>query len=138
MRVWVAVLAAMVATLTPMAGFGQASVKGNALKPDFSQVKSVAVARALADEGKLVKVLAFPSELGGPDVPENIVYITPEAAYAREMIIGTLRRFADKGLIDKLDVRPEYKGDSVVPSRIVINATSSKKGGAFVPTIEVW
>jgi hypothetical protein len=131
-------LAAIAATTAPMAGFSQASAKRTAVKPDFSQVKSVAAAQALADRGKLVRVLAFPAELGGQDVPENVVYITPEAAEARALIIGTLQRFAKQGLIDNLTVTPEYKGDSFVPSRLVINATSSKKAGAFNPTIEVW
>ncbi len=138
MRVWVALLAAIFATLTPMASTGQTSVKGNAVKPDFSQVKSRAAAQALADKGELVRILVFPAELGGQDVPENVVYITPEAAQARELIVGTLRRFADDGLIDNLTVKPQYKGDSVVPSRLVMNATSSKKAGGFNPTIEVW
>ena len=112
--------------------------KRAAMKPDFSAVTSLAVAEALARQGKLVRVLLFPAEFGGEDIRENAVYITPEAAAARELILGTLHRFVAEGLVDKLDVTPDYKGDSFVPSRIVMHATRSKKKGSFEPTIEVW
>jgi hypothetical protein len=105
---------------------------------DFSHVTSQDDAQALAAEGKLARVLLFPAELGGQDVPPNAVYITPEAAEARELIIGSLQRFAAEGLIDKLNVKPEYKGDSFVPSKLVINASHSERDGSFNPTIEVW
>jgi hypothetical protein len=137
MRAGVVILAA-VATLMPVAGFSQAASRGTAMKPDFSHIDSQEAAEALAAQGKLVKILLFPAELGGPDDPENIAYITPEAAEARLLIIGTLRRFADEGLIDNMSVRPEYKGKSIVPSRLVMEASSSKKPGGFNPTIEVW
>ncbi len=112
--------------------------KANAVRPDYSQVTSLAAARALAAEGKLVKILLFPAELGGEDVPENVAYIPPYAAEARQLVIGTLRRFLADGLIDKLEVVPEYRGKSYVPTKLVMHATHSKTPGSIHPTVEIW
>ena len=107
--------------------------------PDYSHVKTLKAAQALAKDGNLTGILLFPAELGGEDVPQNIVYVPPQAAEARTLIIGTLRRFVSEGLIDKLTVTPEYRGNSFIPSRIVFHAIDSHgKHGAFDPTVEVW
>ena len=132
------ILALALMATAPLVARPPPPAKRAAMKPDFSAVTSLAAAEALARQGKLVRVLLFPAEFGGEDIRENAVYITPEAAAARDLILGTLHRFIKEGLIDKMDVTPDYKGDSFVPSRIVMHATHSKKKGSFEPTIEVW
>ena len=106
--------------------------------PDYSAVTSKAAAIRLARKGELVRIRVFPAELGGPSDPENIVYIPPAVEEARQRLIGTLRRFTDQDLIDQLDVRAEYKGESVVPSRLHYTARHSRGGAPFEATIEVW
>ena len=106
--------------------------------PDFSAVTTKAAAARLAREGRLVKIHLFPTELGGPDDPANIGYITPEAADARDRIIGTLRRFADEGLIDRMEVEPDYRGTSHIPTRIRFKAWQSKGGPPIEMVLEVW
>ena len=106
--------------------------------PDFSNVTTKAAARKLVREGKLVEILYFPAEFGGPDEPQNVGYITPEAAQVREMVIEQFDRLVDQDLIDKLDVVPDYKGDSVIPSSITMTASHSDREGAIATTIEVW
>lgn len=106
--------------------------------PDFSDVTTKAAALRLVRQGKLVEILYFPAEFGGPDEPHNVGYITPEAAEVREIAIGTFGRFADDGVIDKLEVVPDYKGDSVVPGSITMTGTRSGKDGSVGTTIEVW
>ncbi len=106
--------------------------------PDFSDVTTKAAARKLVREGRLVEITLFPAELGGEEIAENISYTTPEAAEARAMVIGTLGRFFEEGLIDKLQVIPEYRGESIVPTRIIMNATHSEREGSFGGLIEVW
>nr|WP_206364838.1 hypothetical protein [Sphingomonas populi] len=132
------ILALALMTAAPLAAPAPPPAKRAAMKPDFSTITSLAAAEALARQGKLVRVLLFPAEFGGEDVRENAIYITPEAAAARALILGTLHRFVTEGLVDKLDVTPDYKGDSFVPSRIVMHATHSTKKGGINPTIEVW
>jgi hypothetical protein len=129
--------AAVLVALLPTASTGQSN-HARTVHPDFSAVTSIAAAKALAARGKLVRIYLFPTELGGPDVDENITYVPPEAAAALSLVTGTLQRYVKQGLVDKMDVTPDYKGKSIVPSRIVMNATHSKKPGAFHPTVEIW
>lgn len=106
--------------------------------PDFSAVTSKAAAVRLARTGELVKIRLFPAELGGPSDPHNIVYIPPAVEEARQLLIGTLRRFTQEDLIDNLDVQVDYKGTSIIPSRIRFVATHSRGGKPFEAVVEVW
>jgi hypothetical protein len=108
------------------------------VKLDFSDVTSVEDAKRLEARGELVKILLFPEEFGGEDVPANVVYVPEVTAEIKNMITGTLIRFVEEDLIDNLSVEPEYKGKSVVPSRIVMKATHHTKEGQFIPAIEIW
>lgn len=105
---------------------------------DYSNVDSREKAVELAKQGKLFKVLLFPSEFGGKDIPQNVVYVPEGIPEIKDQITGTLIRFVEEGLIDNLQVNPEYKGNSFVPSKINMNTSHSGKAGEFNPTIEVW
>jgi hypothetical protein len=106
--------------------------------PDFTNYQTLASVRALAADGILVKLLLFPAAFGGEDVPKNVVYVTMEAAAAHAAIIKTLRRMAGEGLVDQLEVKPEWKGASFVPSVIRFHGSHSAKSGSFDPEIVVW
>lgn len=60
--------------------------------PDFGAVTTAAAADGLVREGRLVAIRLFPAELGGPADAPDTGYITPEAARARALLIGTLER----------------------------------------------
>ena len=122
--------------LTPAATAQEVQEVANG--PDFSDVTSKAAAQKLVREGRLVKIRPFPTELGGPKDPHNIVYIPPAVEEVRQLVIGTLRRFTEKDLIDQLDVQVDYKGDSIIPSRIRFIATHSRGGPPFEAAVEVW
>lgn len=105
---------------------------------DFSSVESLAGAGALAARGDLVRVLLFPAEFGGADIAQNVVYITPQAAAQRQLLVGTLRRMVEAGRLDRMNVVPVYKGRSFVPAAITFKAWHSSKDGRFEQTIEIW
>ena len=105
---------------------------------DCSNVDSREKAVALAKEGKLHKILLFPAEFGGEDIPQNTVYVPAGIPEIKDKITGTLLRFTQEGLIDKLQVAPEYKGKSFIPSKINMKTSHSGKPGEFNPTIEIW
>jgi len=107
-------------------------------RPDFSMVTSKAAAQRLVREGRLVRIRLFPAELGGPADPGNLTYIPPAVEEARQLLIGTLQRFTAEDLIDQLDVQAEYKGASIVPSRIHFTAKHSRGGPPFEGVVEVW
>lgn len=105
---------------------------------DFSAVTTRAAARKLVREGRLVEITLFPAELGGPDDPENRAFVTPEAAAARSIAIGTLGRFIEEGVIDRLEIVPDYKGDSLIPSYIAMTGLHSGRPGSITVHIPVW
>lgn len=51
---------------------------------------------------------------------------------------GTLRGMAKKGLIDRMEVETDYKGASIVPSRIRFHAWHSSRAGSFDPAVDIW
>lgn len=105
---------------------------------DFSHVDSREKAIELVQEGKLFKVLLFPAEFGGEDIVQNAVYVPAGIPEIKDKITGTLVRFVQEGLIDNLNVAPEYKGNSFVPSIINMKTSHSGKDGEFNPSIEIW
>ncbi|MEJ2407021.1 MAG: hypothetical protein P8171_22605 [Candidatus Thiodiazotropha sp.] len=105
---------------------------------DYSGVDSREKAVELVKEGKLYKILLFPAEFGGEDIPQNVVFVPAGIPEIKDKITGTLMRFVQEGLIDNLQVNPEYKGNSFVPSKINIKTSHSDKAGEFNPTIEIW
>lgn len=105
---------------------------------DFSHVDSREKTIALVEKGELFKILLFPAEFGGQDIPQNVVFVPAGIPEIKEQITGTLVRFVQDGLIDNLKVEPEYKGKSFVPSKINMHTYHSGKAGQFNPSIEIW
>ncbi len=105
---------------------------------DYSHVDSRDKAEELAKKGELFKILLFPAEFGGQDVPPITVYVPAGIPEIKDQITQTLIRYVQDGLIDNMAVNPEYKGNSFVPSKIVMETSHSGKPGQFNPTIEIW
>lgn len=107
---------------------------------DFTPITTKAAANRLVREGRLVKIHLFPTELGGPAKERsNIVYITPEAAEARDLLIAALESDLDEERIDQLHIEPDYRGTSIIPTRIRFKAWHSQRaGGEFEMVVEVW
>lgn len=125
------------------AGVGQVSVLDRSSvvrieEPDFAQVASLEQAKALEVKGQLTKLLMFPAEFGGEDVAMNVLYVPHRTVRQRTAHIQTLRAWVKEGAIDSLDVRPEYKNTSFVPSRIHMNASHSESGEQRTLTLDVW
>lgn len=105
---------------------------------DFNEVDSLEKAKQLFDKGELHKILLFPREFGGEDIPPNVMYVPKGVPEVKDQITDTLVRFVEEDLIDNLEVNPEYKGKSFIPSRITMKTSHSGKAGEFNPTIEIW
>jgi hypothetical protein len=105
---------------------------------DFSDVTTVDAARRLAALGHLAPARLFPPELGGSDAPGNIVYVPTEVADAMGRTTAAVLQHVGPRYATTVDVVPERKGGSVVPSRIRIRAGLVADANAFSWTIEVW
>ena len=107
-------------------------------KADYSSVVSREAAEEMVREGKLFRILLFPAEFGGEEIAHNIAYVPAGIPEAKDALTGTLIRYFEEGLIDKLSVQPDYRGASLVPTRIRFHASHGDKPGAFDPVIEIW
>lgn len=115
-----------------------ALANGLAQASDYTQVTTLPRAQGLAAQGELVRMQLFPSQFGGQDAESNVVYVPADVSAINDEITETLVRLFRAGLISRLTVTPEYKGDSYVPSRIVFRATHSEKPTVFEPNISIW
>ncbi|MDB5804419.1 MAG: hypothetical protein JWN73_1741 [Betaproteobacteria bacterium] len=107
-------------------------------RPDFSSVTTPAKAAALSDTGKLKRMLLVPVALGGEDADTNAAYVPPAVVVVQERLNETLRRYLSEGRIDNLSVDPEYKGKSLVPTRIRVSARKDGRAGEFTTVIGIW
>ncbi|QJU56921.1 hypothetical protein HL653_03135 [Sphingomonas sp. AP4-R1] len=119
-------------------GVAAAPSGADAVKPDFSAVRSRADAEALVAKGELVPILLFPAEFGGEDRPENRTYVPPFVVEIRARLIGTIGRMLDEGSVNQMTVHMSYHGKSFIPASIQFRAFHSEKGGSFEPVITVW
>jgi hypothetical protein len=103
--------------------------------PDFSSVYSLQKAQELYERGDLEKVYLFPLDAGGQDVPQNIVYLPLGLGEMKNKIDGTISKMAEDGSVSRYSATPEYKGNSFIPSKIVVRAWDP---GDFTATVEVW
>lgn len=47
-------------------------------------------------------------------------------------------KMVQKGAVIQYAARPEYKGNSFIPGKIIIETADLDKPGAFNPTINIW
>ena len=106
--------------------------------PDFVRATTPQAVAALAERGQLVKVYLFPREVGGPDDPMNVAWVPPEALRQAEAVTDEIVTLLEQGKVDSLDVQPDYKGDSRVPSRIRYIATHKTGPAKLDRVVEVW
>jgi hypothetical protein len=89
--------------------------------------------------GELERMLLLPDVFGGDDRPENVVYVPAGFGAIRdETWTNVVIQLAQAGDVDEISVIPEYKGSSLVPTRIRLRAWHSEKSGRLDSTLEVW
>jgi hypothetical protein len=101
---------------------GGESPSGPRSGPDFSGVVTQAQTDELVARGVLEAFWLLPLELGGADVPENVVYVPRGLDDARQSF---LRIVVDAfGSTFGYTAVPDYDGRSRVPTRVRITAAS--------------
>lgn len=111
---------------------------GQSKRTDFSEVIHVEMAQDLVKSGQLVTVHPFPVEFGGVKGPLNTAYIPPSAAEKFEQTIRRLRHLAEEGEIDHLNIEQDYRGASIVPTRLYFIGSLGDQTGIFNLKVDVW
>jgi len=121
-----------------IAPIGPAPRPRRAPSRDFSRVTSIEAAHRLAAQGILHAARLFPPELGGTDHPTNVVYLPGDVAEELGRTAAAVLQQVGRRWASTVDVVPERRGESVVPSRIRIRAGLVSSANALAWTIEVW
>lgn len=110
-----------------------------AMQTDFSHVTSRAKAASLAKHGALVKIRYVPERFGGEDIRENTGYVPPGALNSLEDVYDRISKLVEHKHITGLVVDIDYRGKSVVPSRIVYIGKGGQTGLDTIKfDVEIW
>lgn len=108
------------------------------LARDFARASTPQAVAALAERGQLVQLYLFPLEVGGPEDPMNVAWVTPAALREAEAVTAEIVALLEQGKVDDLNVQPEYKGKSLIPTRIRYIATHKTGPAKLDRMVEVW
>ncbi|MBQ3394212.1 MAG: hypothetical protein IJG64_03565 [Oscillospiraceae bacterium] len=103
----------------------------------FEAVDSPDKARLMNREGVLERMYLMPLEFGGEDSARNYVLVPRGVNALKEEIDGMIADLVEQGEITGYKASLEYKGKSVVPSKVIIHATKEGKE-RFTETINIW
>lgn len=104
---------------------------------DFSNIVSLNSAEKACHDGRLVKTLLLPAEIGGLERPENVIFVPPHALLIKNQFTAKLISAIQVGMIE-IVVTPEYRGASLVPTKIFISASRPKEKAGYSIDIEIW
>jgi hypothetical protein len=107
-------------------------------RADFARLTTLESVEQWRRQGKLARVLLLPAVFGGMDAEANAAYVPPEVLPVQQRLLATLERYRSEGRIDTLTVLPEYKGRSLIPARIRVQAGKEGRVGAFTTVIGIW
>jgi hypothetical protein len=103
---------------------------------DLEAIDSIQKAEALYRTGALERLFMRPLELGGQDIPFNVLYVPPGIVKQKAGIdLQVIQPLADEGKITKYSAKAEYQGNSVIPIAIKIRASEPE---TFCFDIDIW
>lgn len=103
----------------------------------FEEIDSVEKAKEECRKGNLERMHIMSPIFGGSDEDFNILYVPVVVNRIKEGYDDILADLVEQGKAKSFNCKPEYKGKSVVPSKITI--VSGKDGvEVFKQTIDVW
>ncbi|MFN3475347.1 MAG: hypothetical protein ACK4ZW_15000 [Blastomonas sp.] len=132
-------IAFFVAVMIALPAWTMAPKGSQAMHMDFSKVTSRAKAEALVKRGDLVKIRFVPERFGGPDDIENTGYVPPGALFGLNFVYDRISGLIKIKSVTSLVVDLDYRGKSIVPSRIVYIGTGKRKGDAPIEfAVNIW
>jgi len=102
---------------------------------DFANVDSNEKALALVQKGELVPVYLMSPRFGGVEDVRNVVYAPAIVAELKDKCDDTIEDLLRNGKVKSYSATPQYKGNSFIPSSILITASGES---SFSETINIW
>ena len=104
---------------------------------DFSYIDSINKAKEEYNKGNLEKMYLLSQVFGGEDNEVNTIYVPLGVNKLKEEYDNMVVELVKEGKVKSFNCKPEYKGKSVIPSKITL--ISSKDGvEVFKNTINIW
>lgn len=104
---------------------------------DFSNVLNYNDVEEFVKSGQLKWIYILLPIFGGTEERGNQIVITPHAAQEKQLVDEELKTYLKQGKsVKKLNMDFEYKGKSIVPSKIIITAIIDEND--YNKVIEVW
>ena len=114
-------------------GFGKKKDKGSGNFMDFDSMKKIQQA---VDKGLLAPMYLISPIFGGAEDISNILYVPSEVIKFKDSIDDILADALKNGKkVQGFSMNAEYKGDSIVPSKIKIKAGGDVN---IEETIDIW
>jgi hypothetical protein len=88
----------------------------------WDTIRSNAEAENLRNDARLEPTLLTPAELGGLADAANVVLVPPTAREERDRLIAEVLDLVRAGGGNRLSVTSDYRGDSLIPCALAINA----------------
>ncbi|WP_040951448.1 hypothetical protein [Gorillibacterium massiliense] len=103
--------------------------------PDFSTIESIDSAIGQYKNGNLAKMYLFPLEFGGVDDASNVLYAPHFAVDMKQSFDRIVMKLLEDGFKIKYSGTPNYKGNSFVPSSLVLKVSGDR---TFEEIINIW
>jgi hypothetical protein len=134
----IALASAMLVPDTASGLVADAAPKAEARPMDFSHVTSRALADALVKRGELVKIWLYPKRFGGPNDKYNIGYVPAGTEVALDFAHDRISGLIDLKAIDRMTVKPEYRGKSKVLTAITYVCHGAPDKPPITISIDIW
>ncbi|WP_121964749.1 hypothetical protein [Myroides sp. N17-2] len=105
------------------------------LECNYADICSYQEAEHYYKTGQLGKLYLVGLAFGGDDSPFNIVYAPKEAVIEKQLIDNALEAILHQGLHLQYRAFPEYKGNSFIPSKIIIEVDGNN---TYKEVIDIW
>lgn len=104
---------------------------------DFSDINSNEKLMQLYQEGVLAPLYLMPIKFGGNDSAINKLFVPPVVVGLKNECDSIIENLLDQEKVDAYKCTPEYKNNSLVPSKITVSATKGTEE-VFTQTINIW
>lgn len=102
---------------------------------NYADVCGIQEAEHYYKTGQLGKLYLIGHAFGGDDSPFNILYAPKEAVAQKQQIDKGLEELLAQGLNLQYRAFPEYKGNSFIPSKVIIEVDGDK---TYIEEIDIW
>ena len=113
------------------------AVKNYAIPHNYTEIDNDEKAEKLLKIGILKEVYRIPIEFGGNESKDNIIILPLDPAGLKEKYDSVTKEMSDEKPFEEYKCTPKYKGKSIIPCEIVIEAIRDREN-VWGMTIGVW